>query len=122
MLPGMAKPKPSLIHAILTLRCARCREGRVHATFWQMNEFCPVCGLKFEREPGYYLMGIFFGYVINAIIFLPICIALYLLGVTWQAYVGVGVAIVLLSPLVLRYSRVVWLHVDEFLDPRTNEK
>lgn len=118
----MAKQKPPLLRAILTLRCPRCREGHVHATFWRMNEFCPVCELKLEREPGYYLMGIFFGYVINAIIFLPICIALYLAGVGWQAYVAVAVAIVLLSPLVLRYSRVVWLHVDEFLDPRTDKK
>ena len=110
--------KPSLITAVLKLRCSHCREGNVFASFWRRNEVCEVCGITFEREPGYFLMGIFFGYVLNAIIFLPITVGLYIAGATLPAYIGIVIAIIVLSPFILRYARVIWLHVDEFLDPR----
>ena len=48
----------SRLQAILHERCPRCREGAIfRCSLWRgwlaMNEHCQVCGLKFEREPGY---------------------------------------------------------------------
>jgi uncharacterized protein (DUF983 family) len=40
--------------AIVQLRCPRCLQGQVFATLFRMHEQCPVCGLRFEREPGYF--------------------------------------------------------------------
>ena len=30
-----------------------------------MHERCPVCGLKFEREPGYFLGAMYFSYLLS---------------------------------------------------------
>jgi hypothetical protein len=40
--------------AIVQQRCPRCLHGQVFATLFRMHEQCPLCGLSFEREPGYF--------------------------------------------------------------------
>ena len=52
--------KRSTFTDILYQRCPRCRSGSIFRTsifrgFPRMNERCPVCNLKFEREQGYFL-------------------------------------------------------------------
>ena len=39
--------------AVAKQRCPRCLQGQVFATLFRTHEQCPVCGLWFEREPGY---------------------------------------------------------------------
>jgi len=50
---------------------------------------------------------------------LPFCIALYLnnAALPWYFIVSL-VVLVIFSPLIFRYSRAIWLHIDEVLDPR----
>jgi hypothetical protein len=88
-----------------------------------MNTHCAVCGLKFEREQGYFLMGIFFGYILSFII---VAIALVLLLIFFEptplVYIGgASLPLLLLSPWVLKYGRIIWLHVDELIDPRLTD-
>lgn len=84
-----------------------------------MNETCPVCGIEYEREHGFFMMSIFFGYVLGFIVALPFVIILLLLNASILAYfVTLTVVLSILSPLIFRYSRVLWLHLDELLDPR----
>lgn len=110
------------LKAILRLRCSHCLEGEVFHTLWGMNARCPVCGVRFEREEGYFLMAIFIGYALGLAAVGPVCLALYLLQTAWLWYVvASGVVLLGLSPLIFRYARVVWLHVDELLDPRETE-
>ena len=40
--------------AVVAGRCPRCLDGRIWRGLFSMNEVCPVCGLRFEREPGYW--------------------------------------------------------------------
>ena len=114
----MSDQKSALLPAILKARCPYCRIGPVFAGMWRMHSHCPHCGIQYEREQGYFMMAIFFGYVLNAIIFLPICIVLYLNGVPYTWYIWVAGGVILLEPWIFRYARVIWLHVDELLDPR----
>ena len=51
----MSTPSGSRFWAILRQRCPRCRAGRVFRGLVDMNPSCPVCGLPFEREQGYFL-------------------------------------------------------------------
>jgi len=36
----------------------------------------------------------------------------------WGYLIGATVALVLLSPLIFHYARVIWLYIDQLLDPR----
>ena len=106
--------------ALLKQRCPHCLQGQVFFATWKMNETCPHCNIKFEREDGYFMMSVFFGYAIGAAIALPICLALYLIDApySWYFIATIG-AFLLLLPLIFRYSRLIWLHIDEVLDPRS---
>ncbi len=90
-----------------------------------MNKICPECGIVFERESGYFLNAMFIAYVIGFLILVPTALALYILQVTGRMQVSgllfwtviVGLTIVL-WPLIFRYSRVIWMHADQLMDPR----
>ncbi|MCO5197763.1 MAG: DUF983 domain-containing protein [Anaerolineae bacterium] len=117
----MQPDKPmSLGKAVLSFRCSHCRQGKVFKSLWHTNETCPVCGIQFEREYGYFLMSIFMGYIWGFLVILPAMLTMLLIG-GFPIYLFVIVAMVLLllfSPLIFRLSRVSWLHIDELLDPR----
>jgi len=106
--------------AILLQRCPVCLEGKVFRSFLRTNKDCPVCGIHFERETGYYLSAMFIAYTIGFILIAPLALYLYLVQTpTVRFGVIVGVTIVVVWPLIFRYSRVLWLHADQLMDPRS---
>ena len=111
------------IKAALQGRCSYCMEAKVFDTFWQMHEHCPNCGIKFEREQGYFMMGVFVGYILAFMVVLPTLLILYLtLKPSIIGYsVGGAVALLAASPWIFRYGRIFWLHIDELLDPRVTD-
>ncbi len=54
----------------LRLRCPRCGDGRLYTTFFRMNRECPLCGLGFYRESGYYVGAMMINYGITAFLVL----------------------------------------------------
>jgi uncharacterized protein (DUF983 family) len=110
--------------AIWCERCPRCREGPIfRARLWQsylaIHEKCPVCGLKYEREPGYFLGAMYFSYLLS----IPPVLLLVLL--VWRitgwrfdlVLAGAFVGYLPLVPAVTRFARVLWMHVDRHFDP-----
>jgi uncharacterized protein (DUF983 family) len=117
-------PVMSALSAILHEICPRCRRGRIFRRslfrgWLSMNEHCPVCGLKFEREQGYFLGAM---YVSFGLSILPVCLLVLLIwAITrWPLdRVVICTFFVYLPavPLVVRFSRVVWIHIDRHFDP-----
>lgn len=105
--------------AILTQRCPVCLRGRVFRSLLGMEKECPVCGVHFEREHGYFLNSMFVAYALGFLLLIPSAIWLALREVS----IGVFSAAIIVEtavawPLIFRYSRVLWMHVDQMLDPR----
>jgi len=80
---------------------------------------CTVCGLKFEREPGYFLGAMFISY---ALMIPPVLLGTlaiwYLSG--WRfnlVLVCTFVAYLPLVPMVTRLARVLWIYLDRTLEP-----
>jgi uncharacterized protein (DUF983 family) len=120
----MSSPlSPSLARkcwALLRQRCPRCAEGRVYAHGMDMNDRCPVCGLIFEREPGYFLGSLYVSYALAVAIMLLLMGLGHLLLPTWDPgtlVLLVGVCFLPLAPMVTRYARVVWIHFDRWAWP-----
>ena len=84
-----------------------------------MNPACSVCGLAFEREPGYFLGAMYFSYAMAVAAAAPVVVAGLLLDASYPL-IGVvaGIELVLLAPLLFRLARSLWLHMDEAIDPR----
>ena len=85
-----------------------------------MHPLCPSCGLKYEREPGYFVGAMYFSYAMALVLGVPLAVALMILGgfSAHQCVLAIAVMTSLMAPLLFRYSRVVWMHFDQFLDPR----
>ena len=106
-------------------RCPRCEQGSIFESGWlgllgAMNDSCPVCGLQFLRETGYFLGAMYVSYALGVFTVLPVAIvlALVLEWPLWVVLLLAGVQTVVSVPLFLRYSRVIWLHLDQAIDPR----
>lgn len=108
--------------AILRRRCAHCLTGAVFSGPVRMNETCPHCGIRFEREQGYWMMSVFVGYVMFFAILGPISLILYFQDIPLLPLLSIlGGALLLLIGPIFVYARVIWLHIDELLDPRPTQ-
>ena len=107
------------IGAVMAQRCPVCLEGQVFDSLLGMRETCPVCGVKFERENGYFLNAMFIAYVLGFLVLAPTTVLLYLLDVSPFLFLAVIVVeMALLWPAIFRYSRILWLHIDQIIEPR----
>ena len=81
-----------------------------------MRETCPVCGHRFEREPGYFLGALYASYFLSIpLLGLLIAVLHWWLLPSWPVEVVIFLAVIpylALIPLVIRYSRVIWMHID----------
>ncbi len=104
------------ILAILAQRCPRCLEGRVFRGIVDMYPDCPVCGHHYEREPGYFLGAMYASYFAAVPVAGLLTWAIHDRFVPdWSLENAIFLAIppfLLLVPLIFRYSRVLWMHID----------
>jgi len=87
--------------------------------FPSMHERCPVCALKFEREPGYFLGAMYISYGVALVTIGVLALALWL-GMRWSLQKSTLWAILLflpLAPLITLFSRVLWIYLDQAIDP-----
>lgn len=98
----------------LRLRCPRCGQGHSMKTFFELRETCPVCEVRFERQPG---EGT--GAMIILLSTLPLIIILlffliYFIGVTIPLIpltLGLSVLLIVLLLVLYRHARSLWLGV-----------
>jgi hypothetical protein len=84
-----------------------------------MHERCPTCGLKFEREEGYFLGAMYISYGL-ALAIVSLLSALVWIFTRWPLEKTVGAGSILFLPTVpslTRLSRVFWIYVDQWIDP-----
>jgi uncharacterized protein (DUF983 family) len=101
--------------AILLLRCPKCLRGRVFSGGITMREACPVCGHHFEREQGYFLGAMYASYFLAIPVLGLLAWIVHLLLPEWRWEFAVVIALVpfcFLVPILFRYSRIIWMHID----------
>jgi len=75
---------------------------------------CQECHQTFEPEPGFYYGAMFVSYIFSAIITLVTGFILYSFfnDPSIIVYIGaVAIVVIILSPLMYRYSRSIFLHI-----------
>ena len=109
---------------ILAQRCPRCRLGTMfrYSIFrgWpRMHERCPVCGLLFAREPGYFLGAMYISYILGLGIIVVLAVVLWVIpGWSFTRVTILAVVLFLpLAPAVTLLSRVLWIYLDQTVDP-----
>lgn len=108
-----------ILHAL----CPRCRVGKIfRRSIWLfpgMHARCPACGLKFEREDGYFLGAMYIGYGlgIGAIAVLAVLVWEVFRWPIMKSAVGGMVLLLPLAPVLTWMSRVLWIWMDQGIDP-----
>ncbi len=136
----MSSENPSYFLSVLTNRCPRCRRGDIFqfknayalkgGRFMKMNEHCPMCGQPTDIEVGFYYGT---GYVSYGITILLTAITFVL----WWILIGISaddnrifwwlgcntVLLLILQPVLMRFSRTLWLSWFVKYDPdwKTNK-
>ncbi len=112
------------LKGLLLGRCPRCGQGAffkpgLAGVLGVMNDACPVCGLRFLREGGYFLGAMYVSYGLGVATVLPIAVVLVIV-LHWPlvAMLVMIVQTLVSVPLFLRYSRISWLYLDQSIDPR----
>jgi len=117
--------RPSAANAILHQLCPRCRAAKMFRSsiflFPKMYERCPVCDLKFEREEGYFLGAMYISY--GLALFLIMLFTVLLWSLTQFSIIkDVIWAVVLflpLAPAATFFARVLWIYLDQSIDPQS---
>jgi uncharacterized protein (DUF983 family) len=104
------------------LRCPHCGGGWVLTPWGRVRKRCTACGFRFERTDDSYFSGaMFFGLLMGEGLF---AVALLLVvvanwpDVPWDALTyGAPLGMLLILPLLLPFSKVVWLAIDVLVRP-----
>jgi uncharacterized protein (DUF983 family) len=117
------------IEAAVRMKCPRCHEGEIFETknpydlgkMTAMYKHCPKCGLKYEKESGFFYGAMYVSYMFNIALFVIATVAYYLFfeeRVYWLWYILGYVAVTfLLFPLLYRLSRSIWLQAFVKYEP-----
>ncbi|GAA3917874.1 hypothetical protein GCM10022406_00750 [Hymenobacter algoricola] len=82
--------------------------------FARMPAQCPVCGLAYEPEPGFYWGAMFVSYGFSVACFAIGGVTAYYLfddPPTWVYILLVTLLVLVTTPLVVRYSRAIMLYM-----------
>lgn len=114
------KPAGSKLNGLLQQKCPKCRRGKVFthpfynlAHYSDMPKNCVVCGHQFEIEPGYFYSAMYIGYMMTSAMCIIMGALVYFLlndPDTWVYITSIISTLVLVSPLTLRYSRMVAMY------------
>jgi len=112
---------PSWLRAFAGERCPRCRKGKMYQyPIWNlgkllsMNPECGVCGLKFERETGFYYgaMYVSYAFTVATLVIEFVFLNSFLNIENPDVWLGVILAsLLLLLPIFFRYSRVLYIRM-----------
>lgn len=109
-----------VFYSTLWNKCPQCHESNVFITnnpydlkrFDKMNVTCDCCGVKFEKEPGFYQGAMYVSYALMAGWF--IVTWAFDMFVTqaeiWQYLTFFIVTTILFMPLTFRISRLLWIN------------
>ncbi len=79
-----------------------------------MHQHCPVCGLRFEVEPGFFIGAMYISYAMSLGLFVLVGASVYWLFNNPEFYyymIAIPLMVLILLPLMYRYSRVLFLHL-----------
>ena len=129
--------------AVLKCKCPKCRESHIFcdtnpyhlSKLFLMPEHCPTCGLKFNKEPGFFYGAMYVGYGISVAYLVAFYVAM-LVPVSYthltlvllndfevETYLlSAIISLFLLTPVIFRVSRSIWLFMFEKFDATASKE
>ena len=113
--------KGSKLYSIFNNKCPQCNKGEFYKYKLTLNpkkittlhENCSECGLKYMMEPSFYFGAMYVNYALAVALFVAVfIIAKLFLGMSiLHSFITIIVVSVLLMPVTLRLSRIIWINI-----------
>ncbi|WP_235318291.1 DUF983 domain-containing protein [Polaribacter sp. Hel1_85] len=113
--------KGTKLYSIVNAKCPRCHEGEFFKYKFTYNpnkvtklhDNCPKCNLKYMMEPSFFYGAMYVNYGIIVALFVAIfIICKVILDLTIiQSFATIIVASLVLAPVNLRLSRIIWINM-----------
>lgn len=89
-----------------------------------MYDACPNCGQPYEIEPNFYYGAMYASYALAVAVFVAVLVILSIIGHNEinVLLITYFVVMIVLSPILFRLSRSLWIHFFVKYDPKTTEK
>lgn len=117
--PGWAR---LLLRGVLK-QCPRCGGGRNYRGWFHMVERCGTCGLRFEREPGFFVGAYLINFAVTIILLFIISMGFVAMkavdenaSATGPMVIGIAVAVIV-PPLFYPWARTLWSAIDIGMTP-----
>lgn len=124
--------KGKMLYSVLKGKCPRCHEGDFFEfpfTFHpkkitQLHKNCPNCDLKYMIEPSFFYGAMYVNYGITvALSIITFLLAKLVLAFSLlQSFAAIFLVLLLLAPLNLRISRILWINMFVKFDPNHKSK
>ena len=113
--------KGTKLYSISKGKCPKCQEGEFFKYKFSLNpskitkihDNCPNCNLKYMLEPSFFYGAMYVNYGFSVALFVGVfIISKMIIGLSiLQSFVAIIVVSLLLSPLTLRLSRIIWINM-----------
>lgn len=105
-------------------RCPACGQGAIFKGLLRMHSCCPNCGQRYEKEPGFFLGASVAAYFLGTFSIVPTMIICFMiLKMDIFPVLAIGTTqILLLTPLLYRFSRLLWLHTEHKMTRRLGDR
>jgi hypothetical protein len=128
---------PNYLWSILTMRCPRCRRGKMFSNdnpwklkkVFSMPKKCSVCDQPFELEVGFWYGTGYVSYALSVAFSVATFVAWYVLigmsvhDMRFFWWMGINIVLlILLQPWIMRLSRVIYLNFFVRYDPEYKNK
>lgn len=110
----------SLGFAIAGANCPQCREGKLFSVsvlsyhkLSDINKNCQVCGANFNPEPDFYYGAMYISYAFSVALVITALTAINVLVSVPKLWMYLSLVVsmnILLLPVMLRYSKVLYLY------------
>jgi len=109
-----------ILYSVSKNKCPRCHQGDVFITtnafdlkkFDKLHEKCSHCGLRYEKEPGFFYGAMYVSYALMVAWFVTTwginAFFVHLDAITYLIFLGLS--IVLLMTPTFRLSRIIWMN------------
>lgn len=95
----------------------------MYQSAFRMYARCPVCGLEYLREPGYFTGAMYASYFLGIFTTLPVWLALLVTEQPMWLVLTISLGeLFLLIPVYFHYSRPIWIHIDYYFKPEDFER
>lgn len=124
--------KGTKLYSILFNKCPRCNEGEFFKykisfnpkKITTLHENCSKCNLKYMMEPSFFFGAMYVNYGLAVALFIAIfIIAKLLLGMSiLNSFIAIVVISLLLTPVTLRLSRIIWINIFVAYNKKTGKE